>query len=70
MSDDRVMATNTLDTIPALAEGVWALVDRDHCDTITAVYPSELDALRVLNSRGYGRVAPLEWGESLGGGLR
>lgn len=45
-------------------EGVWAILDRDHYETITAVYPSEVEALRVLNGRGYGRVVHLAWGET------
>jgi hypothetical protein len=44
---------------------VWAVVDRDHSDYISAVYPSELEALRVLNGRGYGRVVLLPWGTEL-----
>jgi hypothetical protein len=46
--------------------GVWAIIDRDYSDSITAVYPTELDALRVLNGRGYGRVAFIAWGETDG----
>ena len=49
-------------------EGVWAILDRDHYETITAVYPSEVEALRVLNGRGYGRVVLLPWGETASGG--
>lgn len=44
---------------------IWALVDRDYGENITAVYPTELDALRVVNGRGYGRVVELNWGETL-----
>lgn len=42
--------------------GVWALIDHDYHESITAVYPTEVAALRVLNGRGYGRVAFLPWG--------
>lgn len=50
-------------------EGVWAILDRDHYETIAAVYPSELEALRAVNWRGCGRVVPLAWGETIGGEL-
>lgn len=49
------------------AGGVWAVIDSDYGENITAVYPSELDALRVLNGRGYGRVAFIEWGNDVRG---
>lgn len=48
-------------------EGVWALIDRDMGESITSVYPSELDALRQLNGRGYGRVEFLQWGHEVNG---
>mgnify|MGYP003611601834 CR=1 FL=1 len=45
--------------------GVWAVIDLDYGESITSVYPTELDALRVLSGRGYGRVAFVPWGASL-----
>lgn len=50
-------------------EGVWAILDRDHYETITAVYPSEIDALRALNGRGCGRAVHLDWGMTVNGDL-
>lgn len=50
-----------------MTDGVWVIIDRDHYDSITAVYPTELDALRVLNGRGYGRVQFLNWGTNVRG---
>jgi len=45
--------------------GVWAIVDTDYGDSITSVHETELDALRVLNGRGYGRVLFIEFGSTL-----
>ena len=56
---------NSLET--PLAGGVWALLDADYLEAITAVYPTELDALRVVNGRGYGRVAFIPWGHTANG---
>lgn len=42
--------------------GVWAVIDLDYGEHITAVYKEEIDALRVVNERGYGRVRFLEFG--------
>jgi len=39
---------------PTTPEGVWALCDRDYNETITAVYATEVEALRAINGRGYG----------------
>ena len=47
------------------AGGVSAIVDRDYGESITAVYPTEVDALRALNGRGFGRVVALPWGLQL-----
>lgn len=38
------------------------MVDADYGESITAVYPSEVEALRALNGRGYGRVQFVPWG--------
>lgn len=46
-------------------EGVWALIDSDYGESITSVYSTELDALRELNGRGYGRVAFVPFGATL-----
>lgn len=46
--------------------GVWAVVDFDYGESITEVHPTEVDALRVLNGRGYGRVVFVPWGKTLG----
>jgi len=45
--------------------GVWAVCDLDYGESITAVYATELDALRAINGRGYGRVRFVPWGKSL-----
>lgn len=45
---------------------VWAVIDRDHHDYILAVYPTEIEALRVVNLRG-GRAESLEWGCNVDG---
>lgn len=50
-----------------MTDGVWAIIDRDHYESITAVYPTEIDALRVLNNRGYGRVDFLPWNTNVRG---
>lgn len=47
------------------AEGVWAVIDRDYSESITAVYATEIEALRVLSGRGYGRVQFLKYGETV-----
>lgn len=47
--------------------GVWVIIDSDYGENITSVYATELDALRVLNGRGYGRVAFLEYGNNVRG---
>lgn len=47
------------------AGGVWAVVDRDMGEHISMVFPSELEALRVLNGRGFGSVVFVPWGEGL-----
>lgn len=47
------------------AEGVWCIADQDHGETITIPFPSEVDALRALNGRGYGRVYFVPWGMTL-----
>lgn len=52
---------------PTLAGGVWALLDDDYISYITSVYPTELEALRVINGRGYGRVAFINWGHTANG---
>jgi len=49
----------------AEASGAWALVDHDYGETIIAIYSTELDALRELNGRGYGRVVFVPWGKTL-----
>lgn len=46
-------------------QGVWAIVDRDYNTSITAVYPTEIDALRVINGREYGKVVFVPWGKTL-----
>lgn len=51
----------------AFARGAWCVVDRDYGETITAVYLTELEALRAINDRGFGRVAFVKWGETLTG---
>jgi len=50
---------------PLTPEGVWALCDRDFGETITAVYSTEVEALRAINGRGYGRVVFLPFGKTL-----
>jgi len=45
--------------------GVWAVCDRDYGETITLVYPTEIEALREVNARGYGRVVFVPWGTEL-----
>lgn len=52
---------------PTLAGGVWAILDHDYGESITAVYPTELEALRVINERGYGRVQAIGWGRDVNG---
>jgi len=52
-------------THPVNPAGVWAVVDTDYGESITAVYETELDALRSLNGRGYGRVRFVPFGKSL-----
>lgn len=52
-------------TIPSHAEGVWAVVDNHYADYISEVHPTEVEALRVLNGRGYGRVMFVPWGTTL-----
>jgi len=47
------------------ALGVWAVIDRDHNEHVTAVHATEVDALRTLNGRGYGRVMFLPWGKTV-----
>lgn len=46
--------------------GVWAVVDLYYGEIITEVHPTEVDALRVLNGRGHGRVVFVPWGKTLG----
>lgn len=53
---------------PQHSGGVWAVIDRDYGESITAVYPTELEALRVINERGYGRVGFVSFGQTLDGG--
>lgn len=48
-----------------IAQGVWAVVDSDYHDTITMVYLEEIEALRAINERGYGKVKFVPWGKSL-----
>ena len=43
-------------------EGVWAVVDGEK---ITTVYRNEIEALRLLNGRGFGSVAFLPWGDTV-----
>lgn len=50
---------------PARPEGVWAIVDIDHGESITKVYATEIDALREINGRGYGRVVYVPFGKDL-----
>ena len=47
------------------AKGVWAVVDIDYGESITEVYPVEVEALRAINRRGYGRVRFVPFGISL-----
>lgn len=47
------------------SEGVWAVIDSDYVEAIQMVFPIEIEALRILNGRGYGRVAFIPWGMSL-----
>lgn len=75
--EDRAWMIDVIDRLVAalaasepdagLVEGVWAILDDDYISYITAVYPTELDALRVINRRGYGRVAFLKWGHTANG---
>ena len=46
-------------------EGAWCVCDRDYYETITSVYPTEVEALRTLNGRGFGRVRFVPYGKSL-----
>ena len=62
---DGKLRGHCLDIPQTLAEGVWALVDFDHNETITSVFQSELEALRAINGRGYGEVKFVQWGRSL-----
>ena len=50
---------------PPFPGSVWAVVDRDHSESITSVHRTEIDALRVLNGRGFGRVVELPYGKTL-----
>jgi len=43
-------------------EGVWAVVDGEK---ITTVYRNEIEALRLLNGRGFGRVVFVPWGDTV-----
>lgn len=45
-------------------KGVWAVVDYDNSynDYASTVYAEEIEALREVNGRGYGRVVFLPWG--------
>ena len=47
------------------AEGVWCICDQDYGESITIPFASEVDALRALNGRGYGRVAFVLFGKTL-----
>lgn len=48
-----------------MSDGVWAVVDIDYGESITTVHAEEIDALRAINERGYGRVKFVPWGLSL-----
>ena len=43
-------------------EDVWAVVDGEK---ITTVYRNEIEALRLLNGRGFGRVVFVPWGDTV-----
>lgn len=48
------------------SKGVWAHIARDHSEYIECVYATEIEALREAVSKGYGRVAFVEFGDSSG----
>jgi hypothetical protein len=46
--------------------GVWAVVDNaNYGEQVSEVHSEEIDALRQINGRGYGRVIFLPWGMTL-----
>jgi len=45
--------------------GVWAATITDQSEQIDCVFPTEIEALRVVVGRGYGSVAFIRWGEDL-----
>jgi len=48
-----------------VSDGVWAVVLTDYGDHIDKVFRTELEALRVVNNQGYGKVRYVEFGKSL-----
>lgn len=55
------------ESVVELEAGIWAIVDRDYDQYfVNSVHPAEIDALRALNERGYGRVVFIPWGATLG----
>lgn len=46
-------------------KGVWAWCYLDYGEVISKVFPTEIEALREVNSAGYGHVRFLEWGKDL-----
>lgn len=43
--------------------GVWVVWDWNDGAKIYEIYAEEIDALRVINRQGYGKVGFVEWGE-------
>ena len=45
--------------------GVWAVVTSNYHDYIQMIFPTEIDALRLCNTQGYGRAVFVPFGKTL-----
>ena len=48
-----------------LDAGVWVVWDRDYYVFVSSVHVTELEALRVINEQGYGKVSFVPFGADI-----